>query len=186
MCYFEWTNEYHELLKTVKVNNSEVQEQANQVLNEIYKVSRYERYRIVVSKLKEEGYKVPPFLIGILHYLWYDFDWNRFNRRYLSWENFMVEIIASKIKFLQKDGFCGFDRPEDWLYFLENCDATTDATTYRKYGINSPFLWSGTNHYTKGKFKSDGKFYPDEVARHIGAVPIMLNHIILKERKNEV
>ena len=182
MCYFEWTNEYHKLLKTVKINDIEVQKQVNQVLNEIYKISRYERYKIVVSKLKEEGYKVPPFLIGILHYLWNDFDWNKFNRRYLSWENYMVEIISSKIKYLQKDGFCGFDRPEDWLYFLENCD----ATTYRKYGINSPFLWNGTNHYTKGKFKADGKFYSEEVAKHIGAVPIMLNHIILKEKKNEV
>ncbi len=182
MCYFEWTNEYHELLKTVKINSAEINEQAKKIVHEIYKVSKYDKYMFVTFKVREKGYEIPPFLVGILHYLWADFDWKKFNKKYLTWCNFMVEIIASKIKYLQKDGFCGFDRPEDWLYFLENCD----ATTYRKYGINSPFLWNGTNHYTKGKFKADGKFYPDEIARHIGAVPIMLNHIILKEKKNEV
>jgi len=179
MCYFDWTNEYHELLKTVKINNSEVQEQAKKIVHEIYKVSKYNKYMFVVCKIREKGYKISPFLIGILHYLWADFDFKKFNKKYMTWCDYMIEIIGYKIKDLQKEGLCGFDRMEDWLYFLENCD----ATTYRKYGINSPFLWNGTNHYTKGKFKSDGKFYPDEVARHIGAVPIMLNHFIFKNKE---
>ena len=181
MCYFEWTNEYHELLKTVKINSAEINEQAKKIVHEIYKVFKYDKYMFVTFKVREKGYEIPPFLVGILHYLWADFDWKKFNKKYLTWCNYMVEILALKIKFLQEDGFCGFYRIEDWLYFLEHCD----ATNYRKYGINSPFLWNGTNHYTKGKFKADGKFYSEEVAKHIGAVPIMLNHFIFKNKETE-
>lgn len=44
---------------------------------------------------------------------------------------------------------------------------------YANRGINSPYLWSGTNHYNKGKYVSDGKFDPNYVSRQIGIAPIM-------------
>ena len=39
--------------------------------------------------------------------------------------------------------------------------------------INSPYLWSGTNHYTVGKYASDGKFDPKLVDQQIGCAPII-------------
>ncbi len=45
---------------------------------------------------------------------------------------------------------------------------------YRKKDINSPYLWSGTNHYTTGKYISDGSFDPNTRSRQVGAVAILL------------
>ena len=41
---------------------------------------------------------------------------------------------------------------------------------YRRWHpeVKSPYLWSGTNHYTKGKYVADGKFYPDAVSKQVG------------------
>jgi lysozyme family protein len=39
----------------------------------------------------------------------------------------------------------------------------------RAHGINSPYLWAGSNNYTKGKFVADGTFDPNAVYNLIGA-----------------
>lgn len=40
-------------------------------------------------------------------------------------------------------------------------------------GVNSPYLWSGTNHYTKGKYIRDGVFSPSAVSEQCGAMAIL-------------
>jgi len=40
---------------------------------------------------------------------------------------------------------------------------------YRSHGINSPYLWSQTNRYTKGKYSSDGVYDPELVSKQVGA-----------------
>lgn len=40
--------------------------------------------------------------------------------------------------------------------------------------INSPYLWSYTHHYTKGKYVADGKFDPDAVSQQCGAAAMLL------------
>lgn len=44
---------------------------------------------------------------------------------------------------------------------------------YRKQNINSPYLWSYTDQYRKGKYVADGKFDPEAVSKQCGIVPIM-------------
>jgi len=44
---------------------------------------------------------------------------------------------------------------------------------YRKYDINSPYLWSGSFHYTSGKYVKDGRFDKDAVSKQIGAAVIL-------------
>lgn len=39
--------------------------------------------------------------------------------------------------------------------------------------VNSPYLWSFSNHYTSGKFTSDGNFSYDAVSQQCGAAVIM-------------
>ncbi len=39
---------------------------------------------------------------------------------------------------------------------------------YVRRGIATPYLWAGTNHYTKGKFLSDGEFSKNAVSDQIG------------------
>jgi lysozyme family protein len=44
---------------------------------------------------------------------------------------------------------------------------------YHPKGIHSPYLWSFSNHYTKGKFVQDGKYDPDAVSRQCGAAVML-------------
>jgi len=46
---------------------------------------------------------------------------------------------------------------------------------YLKYhkDVNSPYLWSGTNHYKNGKYVSDGKWSQTAVSSQVGVAPIL-------------
>lgn len=39
--------------------------------------------------------------------------------------------------------------------------------------VNSPYLWSFTNHYERGKYIADGQFSSEAVDKQCGAIPIM-------------
>lgn len=58
---------------------------------------------------------------------------------------------------------------EDTLDFLERYN----GTGYRSRGVNSPYLWSGTNWYLKGKYIADGRYDPNAVSAQLGAVAIL-------------
>lgn len=58
---------------------------------------------------------------------------------------------------------------EDVLYFLERYN----GLGYRNKGLNTPYLWSGSNHYIKGKYVSDGRYDPNAVSKQIGAAVIL-------------
>lgn len=57
----------------------------------------------------------------------------------------------------------------DTLFYLE----MYNGFGYYYRGVNSPYLWSYTNQYTKGKYVRDGVFDPNKVSRQVGAVPIL-------------
>lgn len=66
----------------------------------------------------------------------------------------------------------GFAHAHDWsishaLYRLERFN----GFGYRQRGINipSPYLWSFSQHYTRGKFSSDGHFDASLVSQQCGA-----------------
>lgn len=76
----------------------------------------------------------------------------------------------------------GADRITDWsignvLYFLEG---------YNGYGydrfhhINSPYLWSGSNHYVSGKYVSDGKYDANVVSQQIG-IALLMKKLLTKD-----
>lgn len=43
----------------------------------------------------------------------------------------------------------------------------------RQTGINTPYLWSSTSNYRKGKFVRDRVFNPDAVSRQLGAMALL-------------
>lgn len=55
------------------------------------------------------------------------------------------------------------------LYFLE----AYNGLGYRKMKVNSPYLWSMTSLYKKGKYTQDGKFSGSAVSKQIGAVALL-------------
>ncbi len=78
---------------------------------------------------------------------------------------------ASAVDALTYDGFTAW---RDWtvggtLYKLEGYN----GMGYRKGGIPSPYLWSGSQHYTRGKYVADGKFDPKAVSSQLGAAVVL-------------
>ncbi len=72
----------------------------------------------------------------------------------------------------------GFQRITDWsiprmLYLLERYN----GLGYRMRRLPSPYLWSFSNHYEKGKFVADGRFDPQAVSKQCGAA-LMLKTVL--------
>jgi lysozyme family protein len=44
---------------------------------------------------------------------------------------------------------------------------------YKRRGIPTPYLWSGSQHYRKGKYVADGVFDPEAVSRQVGAAVLL-------------
>ena len=74
--------------------------------------------------------------------------------------------------------FKGYDGVDDWslpiaLYRFESYN----GFGYRGRNLNSPYLWSFSNHYSAGKFVRDGKFDASAVSKQCGAA-VMLKALI--------
>jgi lysozyme family protein len=72
--------------------------------------------------------------------------------------------------------FKNFDKWHDWdlksiLYRFE----AYNGFGYRDYhNMLSPYLWSGTEYYDKGKYDKDGHFNHELVSKQVGAAPLIL------------
>jgi lysozyme family protein len=81
-----------------------------------------------------------------------------------QWEESAVDAL----------GYDGASRIKDWnivatLTFLQRYN----GTGYLRKGIYSPYLFSFTNHYVKGKFIKDGVYSAEAVSQQIGCVPML-------------
>jgi lysozyme family protein len=70
----------------------------------------------------------------------------------------------------------GLDQVTDWslpglLYRMEKYNGF--GYRIRHPEVLTPYLWSASNHYTKGKFVADGKFDPDAVSKQDGGAVIL-------------
>ena len=77
-----------------------------------------------------------------------------------SWENSAIDALTRE----------GFNTVTDWslahmLYLLEKYN----GFGYRKIGKPTPYLWSFSNLYEKGKYVADGRFDPQTVSKQCGA-----------------
>jgi len=87
--------------------------------------------------------------------------------RAYTWEESAKDALTMKGKELH--------RVTDWsiphqLWLLE----AFNGFGYRKYhSMLSPYIWSGTNYYTSGKYTSDGKFSSSAVSKQAGAAGIL-------------
>ena len=68
----------------------------------------------------------------------------------------------------------GFTGQQDWglertLYRLE----AFNGLGYRSYGVASPYLWSFSNHYDRGKFVSDGKWSSTARSQQCGSAVML-------------
>ena len=143
-------------------------------------VANKPRYEVVASRTG-----VPWYFIGILHNMECSCNFNThlhngdpltartthvpqgFPKKGappFSWEDSAEDALRIK----------GLDKWADWgipamLFKMEQYN----GFGYRMHGINSPYLWSFSNQYSKGKFTSDGIFDPNAVSRQIGGAVIL-------------
>ncbi len=50
---------------------------------------------------------------------------------------------------------------------------TFNGWGYRSHGIHSPYLWSGCQHYQRGKFVLDGQYSPNAISEQIGTAVLL-------------
>jgi lysozyme family protein len=87
-----------------------------------------------------------------------------------SWENSAIDALTQ----------AGLSTVTDWstahmLYLLEKYN----GFGYRKMGKPTPYLWSFSNLYDKGKYVADGRFDPEAVSKQCGAA-VMVKALIDK------
>jgi lysozyme family protein len=85
-----------------------------------------------------------------------------------NWESCAVAALALK-------GWTK-DADLDWLDYVSllDCAETYNGRGYENYHptVNTPYLWSGTNHYTCGKYVEDGLWDDDFISEQVGLHPI--------------
>ncbi len=103
--------------------------------------------------------------------------------------------LTHRTKYVPKGRPLQWNPPDDWytsaldaLYDYEHLErkewdrgeAALDAaesyngTGYRHKGMPSPYLWSGTTAYQRGKYVADGRFDSQAVDKQIGVAAILL------------
>lgn len=79
-----------------------------------------------------------------------------------------IYSAVDALKYMKLDKVDSWDIPRIAYYFEEY-----NGFGYRKKKINSPYLWSGTNHYVKGKYVRDGVYNANVVDQQLGVMPIL-------------
>lgn len=137
---------------------------------------------------------VPWFVVGLLHQLESDrnFETHLHNGDPLS--DYTVHVpagrpIEGRPPFDWDDSavdailYDKLDRITDWsieraAYAFERYNGFRTRTEHQ---INTPYLWSGTTHYEKGKFIADGAWSETAVSKQVGCMPILARLIRLDD-----
>ena len=81
-----------------------------------------------------------------------------------SWEESALDALK----------YMGYDKVKDWS--IENCLILFEKFNglgYKKRGVPSPYLWSFTTIYSKGKYVLDGKYDPSAISKQPGTAVLM-------------
>lgn len=178
--FTRYKNSYTELLSKMKVRAGWIPV-FRRVSNKI-KENR-ERYE-TVSRMASGG-TIPWEFIGVIHNLECSLSFNKHLHNGDSlrrkthrvpagrprspgpwtWEQSAVDALKMK----------GFHKVKNWsmermCYELEKYN----GFGYRHKGINSPYLWSGTSVYSKGKYIRDHVFSRSAVSKQTGTIPLLM------------
>lgn len=170
-------DEYADLWESMSIlpdRKSEVMATARRILGN---QSRYE------DVSAETG--VPWFVIGIIHSMECGLSFKQHLHNGDSLARRTVQVPKgrptthdgpftweeSAIDALQYDGL---DNVSEWsveriAFELEKFN----GTGYRRKGIHSPYLWSYSNQYERGKYIRDGVWSPTAISQQCGAMPIL-------------
>lgn len=153
------------------------------------KAVRQARDRLLAGKIRYEGVAkelgIPWWFVGIVHELEASGDFSRHQHNGDTLKRRTVNVpaqrpIAGQPPFTWEESATdahrqkGHDKIESWslsraLYELERFN----GFGYRRKGVPSPYLWSYTHHYARGKFVADGEYDPHKVSKQVGAAALL-------------
>jgi lysozyme family protein len=160
------------------ISHAEVVEFATTLLRE------EARYQAVQARIA-----VPWFVIGLIHGMECDFSFSAHLHNGDSLARRTVHVPAGR-PISGSPPFAWADSAEDAL----RCDSFTSWTDWsvggicfkleayngfgsREKGINTPYLWSGSKYYSKGKYVADDVWDPDAVSKEVGAA-VALKYLV--------
>lgn len=175
----EWSENYRQLWNTVTIN-ADWQKQATAIAKKI--VANQARYAAAVA-----GTPVPWWFVAVVHSMECSmrFDQHLHNG----------DPLAGRTTHVPQDRPPAGSPPFTWeqsardALQYERLDIITDWSLpnvlfhwhrynginneYKRRGIPTPYLWSGSAHYRKGKYVADGEFNAEAVSQQVGAAVIL-------------
>lgn len=174
-----WASNYQQLWDTMEISASWV-ETARRVAEKI--VAKQSRYAKAVS-----GTNVPWWFVAVVHCMECSmrFDQHLHNGDPLTGRTRRVPAgrpAAGTPPYNWEDSArdaLEYDRllgVSDWslvslLYHWHRYNGINNA--YKRNNIPTPYLWSGCQHYRKGKYIADGEFDPNAVSKQVGAAVLL-------------
>ena len=164
--------EYQQLWTSATIRDS-WQDRANEVAKAVQ--ANQARYEVIQAKIG-----VPWWFVGGLHNMECGLDFSQclhngepFNQvttlepsgrgPFDSWEDAAIDALTLKDFHHTKDRSIAA-----WLWRAE----LFNGFGYRMKDCLTPYLWSGTQHYTSGKYVADGRYDPDAVSQQVGVAAI--------------
>lgn len=84
---------------------------------------------------------------------------------FASWQEAAIDALTLQ-------GYSSGKYHWDIANLLENLELY-NGMGYRRKGLLSPYLWSYSNHYLRGKYSADGHYDPNLVDAQIGCAPLL-------------
>lgn len=143
-------------------------------------------YIVQVLHVRHPQSAVPWYFVGLLHLM----ECNLSFRHHLHNGDPLIKRtthvpagrpVAGKPPFTFVDSaldalvYQGLHTATDWSIpkILNRLEAYNGFGYRKYYNMNSPYLWAGSNLYTKGKYTADGHFDPNAVSTQIGTALIL-------------
>lgn len=131
--------------------------------------------------------RIPWFFIACVHYLECSFSFNKHLHNGDPLTGYTVQVPSGRPKVGHPPPFTfeesavdalrymNFDKVRNWIlpFVLRKLEAYNGFGYFKYKKINSPYLWSFSGHYTKGKYVKDGKFDAEAVSQQMGAAVIL-------------
>lgn len=175
--------EYEKLIETMNIKTNWVTGAHNVARKILSNKARYEK----VSELASGG-TIPWWFIGVIHNLECSLSFNKHLHNGDSLARKTRRVPANRPAGNKSGPFTfeesavdalrmkGFHNIKDWSL----ARAAYELERYNGWGYRlgrgrplSPYLWSGSNHYTRGKFVADGKYDPTAVSKQLGAMVLV-------------
>lgn len=174
-----WSEDYQALWETMEIR-PEWREQADGMVKRI--VAQQGKYAQAV-----EGTSIPWWFVAVVHALEanLDFSTHLHNGDPLSSRTVQVPKGRPAAGFppftwtaSARDALVyeGLDKVTDWslpnaLYNWHRYNGVNNE--YKRRKMPTPYLWSGSFHYLKGKYVADGVFDPEKVSKQLGAAILL-------------